>query len=65
MQSGGTLDRGVNIVSIGTVGNYGDDHIYLSQSGDLFLLDERFTQESLENYIGKQRSRGRQNDTLI
>ena len=31
----------------------------LSQSGDdLFLLSERITQDPLENYFGKQRSRG-------
>ena len=35
----------------------------LSQPGaDLFLLSERFTQDPLENYFGKQHSRGRRND---
>ena len=36
----------------------------LSQSGgdELFLLSERFSQDPLENYFGKQRARGRRSD---
>lgn len=36
----------------------------LSQSGgeELFLLSERTSQDPLENYFGKQRSRGRRSD---
>ena len=36
----------------------------LSQPGseDLFLLSERFSQDPLENYFGKQRTRGSRND---
>ena len=36
----------------------------LSQPGseDLFLLSERFSQDRLENYFGKQRTRGSQSD---
>ena len=36
----------------------------LSQRGgdELFLLSERFSQDPLENYFGKQRARGRRSD---
>ena len=34
----------------------------LSKSKGLFLLSERVSQDSLENYFGKQRARGGRNE---
>ena len=34
----------------------------LSQEDDLYFLSERISQDPLENYFGKQRSRGRRSD---
>ena len=34
----------------------------MSQEGGLFLLSERFSQDPLENYFGKQRARGGRNE---
>ena len=36
----------------------------LSQGEGLFLLSERFSQDCLENYFGKQRARGGRNENL-
>ena len=36
--------------------------LLLTENRGLFLLSERFSQDSLENYLGKQRARGGRNE---